>query len=855
MDENTSTEQFGASDKPKTLDAAMPEQTREQDAQPAISVGSVTEQTIDTEAQEAPAAVVEPVIEQKADRKASEIPKPDREASTRQGKKGRLKLVYLAYAFLVALTFILSALSVNTGKADARASAYFEGLAGLGQTSAYNSAGRKAAADYITGALDKLGLTEIASDSDDKDTGEQYAGDTTTDAVPAGKSVYTVQEVFVTADERNAAYDLGFEEKETGLFMKYKVVNIIVYLPGADTNADAGLLMAGYDTKHNEYGASDLTAAAAMLASIEDNLSGGRENGLVYVFCDGEQLGHLGTLAFKNKFLGFDGVKSRVKAVAGFYPQGVKGAVYSMSNYGGAPGKRGGDFAAAHKDTVFGVSVYAAQANPAPVSIYTNYGGRETYRTAYDTYGSVYESQNQTACAALAGAYLNEMNRFASFAAGKDLGALKVNGDAFSFSYYNLFNIRYGAVMPYVAGGVLLALTALVVTLAALKKNAQRLLIGAVVAVLSLAGAVGAGIAVYYVVGGIFSLVGVVPYGILSIASMYSFWTLAALCLTALAGYFAFNIIFKRIFRSKAHDVSDGNALVVGIAAAFICFFVPAASFIAGGLALFNLLALNALVIHGAAFTKKRFSPYRLFPYVLPLILSMPLLVAPSLVLGAAFGAKLYALLLVIFIASVGGLAPYYSYLTDTLTRVFAKIKAPVKIVRTETVREEDKAKKGKFTTVTKEAVRREWRPLKYSAIAASAALFLTGVILSLSLFGIHTSAPYALTDDSRGVYANALVYVNDFKGGSQNSYWMIQDRNTYKEINKRISGFEWDTEKGIYIKSDTVDKVKAAQYRGSCEPLPAAEDNEVKLSIKPGAPDTSSSTYDLCFNSTGLVT
>lgn len=725
----------------------------------------------------------------------------------------RLKIYYIVLAIVMAAALITGIVNTTASGGVRGATDAVEIIKNLDYLHPVNTSAHDTAKDYIVSYLrNTAGITEA-------DATEVTTGDITKiDAKSNGTSpVFTVAEVIVDGANRNEIYtQLGLSSTGLPYFIPYKTINVIVYLPGEDNSRTGlaicsydSLLMSAYEKTSTSVNASDMIPAAAMLNYISNNKGADRKNGMLFVFSDAEHYGYLGAYAIRSKFIGFDRAAEKVKLAAGFYAAGASGTVMYTSNISGynpAGASLGSDM---YKDT-HGVQLFPAYA------AHTNYGGSDVFRTAADTVDNIDKG--------LIGQYYSAVGAFDAFAAGADMTAfMKDNssdvktGSYYKFSFFKLFTLSFTDTTAYVFGSVLAALLLISIVLMVIKKvNITNLIAGAAVAGLSAAAAWGFGYVVYYTVGWLLTITGALPGGILAAFTKYSIWTLLSMGIFSIAGYIGLNIVFKRIFRINAHSVVRGNALLIAVIAIIMSFVNPKLSFIASIISILELLAVIAVLVFSKKFNDKHFPMEKLFLYVWPLILAVPFSLVPILLYAQQFGAAVYPFIMLLLGAALGFIAPYFNYLTPSLKAAFAKITRPVRIERIEEVRQEDKAKKGKFTTVKKKVVRTEKRPLKYSNLAGVVCIALVGFIFTTSFFAINSGFIYKQSKLEDINLKDSLVYVINKQSGALTNYWMVQDLNAFNYYGEAIKDFEWNDAENAYVLNDDVDRAKANGFNAT---------------------------------------
>ncbi|MDE7395693.1 MAG: hypothetical protein K2M95_06220 [Clostridiales bacterium] len=732
------------------------------------------------------------------------------------------RIYYPIMAALVVLMLVLGIVDAHapaskgklkTGDVNA-AFAHAEEIMAAGESGTHNSltaASQDSVRSYIVNTLKNAGVAEVDSDILDDDGNNTALYATVDDvAVPT----LTVQKATVrqSSQEGNA------------IAVSREVRNVIVAVPG--TSDKAILLFARYDTAAIGGGA-DASAAGSLLAEALRVVNGAKTtNTVAIVFGDAGQENDLGARAFLHQFAGFDGLTDKIEAVADFRPEGTGGTlmVYGKSNgdltlVGKYAKFNGGNYMSSavetllsHSDSKSGSDVFGDYNTLA----FTNRGGFDAYGTARDS------SVNKK----LVRQHFAAMDKFVGAFANASLAKMDAKQSAVYFSYLDVMTVYYPVAVSFVIGGILLGLIIAIIILNVRNKafSLKNILLGAAVQLLTLAATSLSLLAFYYLFALLLSGFGSVPFhGISSVRYAGTGMLLSAVALaTALAIFFY--IVLKRTFGVKATDVVRGNALVWGLAAIVLSFALPKLSYPFTCVALFALTVLLLTVIFKAKF-KARFNTdiERLFLYVWPIVIALPLIMPVIYAAQTLFSAVTIVLILAVFIGLAGFIAPYADYLKPVIDRVFKKL--PPRTIRVErevTEQVEDRAKKGKFTTVTSKKVIKEKTPWNYlNRIGVSAVAILSSfmIILFCAFNATFSTSAVARVSYADSIYDDALLFVYEKNGSSAaTANVAVYDQAAYNYIRYAINDMHWNGDARAYQK----------EYAGRVEDIiPQAPDFE----------------------------
>lgn len=619
-----------------------------------------------------------------------------------------------------------------------------------------------------------------------------------------------------TAEKMNTLEDGTYYVNRT-------VNNLVVAIPGADTLAkyadpeneqlsygDVIMFTAHYDTSTLNAGAANNTAAVANMIEVI-NAAANREtkykNDLLFVFTSGGEEGALGAYAFKYQFKGFDDIYSRVKLAFNFDAVGGTGALImsEVTSDGAALVSAYADLGGKAYSSSLYSSVFAAENKITDFDIYDDIAaydfvtlGNENSGTAFDTVDNLDSG--------VVNAFGNMMNNAVSYFGDKTLGDYAAGGSAGFFNYLGA-TIWYTDFVAYIIAAIIILLVAAIVFFAVRKKsvNFVKAGLGAAVQLLTMLATLVCLYVAYLIVTLLLTGLEVINIHAIATVVTANVGLLVSSIVLAFALSVIFYIVFKKVFAVRATDVVRGNALLIALLAVIFCFAAPQVSYL-----FFVVAVLQLVVMLVTALTKDKFKAKfgfdmeRLFLYVIPVILMMPVLCGELYLASAVTPAVMLPLYLTMFTLYGGAIMPYADYLKRPLGKLAAAL--PMRTIRVERVvteKIEDAAKKGKFTEVTHAKVFKEKVTRTYSnALGITLVSFLGVVAIVLFTafgggFGSGVSSNYSYYDE---IYKDALVYVCDDDVETLEVY----DLDAYKYIARYVDGFTWDADKGAYVRTDT---------------------------------------------------
>ncbi|MCL2797046.1 MAG: hypothetical protein FWD58_03205 [Firmicutes bacterium] len=744
------------------------------------------------------------------------------------------KIYYPVMALAVVLAVIFSFVSANYSLAPQKESAAFmnavkahaKTLSGYeDRNSLYQSGeggGAARAAGYISDELNKstaIHAATVTVDDDGFDTAEIVADENgrllPTLFIP--NTLFGANGGSIPSSETLNRMNAGKDDK--AFYVEKRVRNIAVFVPGTKTiaahaaekssDADAVLITTRYDA----IGAEATNAAivgvmiehAKKLAAASPTF----ENDFLFVFADAGLERSVGLHTFLNQFKGFENVCERVTLAARFDSLGNGGPLTASFSESAA--------LAAAAATAVGVGqvnsfadYFYEDAYGAPTNLFKSDRDGRVTNTPVVSFVNVGKLRNQRASGDSLENLSNDVVRAHAEAMGSFVGWAGStggkSGDAAAyFSYYNAFTLALPAPVAVVLAVLVLLLLAGALVLNYFTKafNPVKALAGALIQVLALAAAL-------VVVYGVTFLVLLLNagFGVIGIQSMVAFNLMKPGIIISAAVVFAaimvaVYVVLKKAFLVKGPDLARGGVLVTGLIAIIAGLAVPAIGLPFVALALFQgvVLLLSTLVKKSY---KKKFGEdiERLFLYVWPAVLCMPLLIT-TLSLAATLGTLLtLPVLLLLFALPASVILPYADYLKPALNKLFNKF--PSRVVRYEeevTEMVEDRAKKGKFTAVKRKKISTEKVPWNYqNRVGIIIAALFAGV--SMLLFSAY-SGGY----DSK-IVSNAPTFDNVHRAAAFNyvysgySRFEVADQQAYNTIADAGVTMKWDGDRGVREKS-----------------------------------------------------
>lgn len=598
--------------------------------------------------------------------------------------------------------------------------------------------------------------------------------------------------------------------EEKGLIQGMVFQNIVLYIPGSQSKtaftktnnsnafvydeeslADVAVLVAHYDSQvgDNGYVNNSLTVSA-MLALVDEIINGEKtySNDFLIVFTDGASHNGLGLDYFLNttRYDSFFGnATDRIKSIAIFDAVGdvstvtvsqAKGcdtiSIFASTPLFSQAGSFSGDIASSvidgkEFDTINGISAIEI----------LGVGNK------YDitTEESLTDAKIEKVTSVL-GAYAEKVGnaKLATLDSNATVGYFTFVGIKFFFASY----------VAYIIGALILALAGIIAWYI-IKKNAldvKKVALGSAVSALSVVATMLTLAILYFLTYLLLSGFGAVSiYGIATFMTDNVIYFLLALVLGVIL-LTIYNKIFKNAFDVKSLSVAKGNAWVIMLLAAVLCFAFPTYSYLFGPLALMQgVFMLVSILCKDKFKAKYGFDIERLLGYGATAILLMPIVFAESVVAYFASSTIFLPLILGIVLVYFQSIVPYLLIIKDLLGIKSKKVNA------NSTVSVAD----NKTKVISKSSV------IVSSVITL---VFYTAAIvvglMSANLNGLVSNQTKFDKEDA--IYNNAFVYeyIND--NGTETKSILLKDLDIYSYMRKDLGDFAWDYNKQAFVLSDS---------------------------------------------------
>lgn len=649
----------------------------------------------------------------------------------------------------------------------------------------------------------------------------------------SNRPIYTVTEqtAFLT-DELLS----GIEGKDDGhIAAATTVTNVIAAIPGTDTkagNEGAGaiIITARFDTRDDTDGATSNSAFVATLAQTLAEFADADaefKNDIIVVFTEAQGY-HYGDYAFMRAFEGFSGAVGRAKLGLNVEAYGTGGTLAITDSTNDAL------VTAVSKTT--GGAMNSSITNAALSSIINEsaLGAFDVPAVQVSILGDLgaYVSQDDTAERVTDNVLYQQAQFIQSFIEtfGQTSATYGGNGEGVFFSYLDIGTVNYSKVAAYVFGSIILALMAATFIVNALRKtksinaegqtvekrafNAFNILKAIGCQLLIMVSALAVLYGAYFLIALMLVGFGVLPiYSITSLVA-YNTGVFVAALLLAVAVSFAFTALYKKLFKVKATDLVRATAVIVALIGAILSFAAVPASYLFAWVGLLSMIVfLLTTIFKGAFGSRFGFDIERLFLYCVPVALCLPFIMPALIVLSKSLNMLLLPIIVTVFALFAQFATAYLDYANATFDKIAKRLPPRVmRVQHTVVERIEDRAKKGKFTeqTVTKvENVRVKWNYKNYFGVSLVCAL---ATVLILSFGGAGTATfSRSITgfyDYDDAIYNDAIVYSWDNTTGTATKRVEIRDLSVYKYARYAIDDLLWDSEKGVYYKTDNSDIV-----------------------------------------------
>ena len=665
-------------------------------------------------------------------------------------------------------------------------------------------------------AVDYIAYTALEKDLELKeiDTFLVTDDDKTNTSGTVDGAVFCVMKTALNSEDINNWY------AESGISDKFiasadvNLTNIAVYIPSKDEigknvselNSDTIMYISHFDSKAYSPSANNLAIVGAMIESVREVSDiTNNKNSVLFVFADGGEYNALGAYAFRENFVGFNDVFSRVKAAFAFDSLGSNGAL-TLLNSNENSSKLASKWAMVNKktfassildtasnnyDRVFDYSIFKG----VPALNFANIASFETEYMAIDNLDNI----NNKLLSQTGTLIVRTVDSLANY----NLEKLFTNTSAVNFSFLGGV-INYSNVTSYVLASVLLVLAGVVIVFNLKKKSFSMFdtLKGSVVQVITLAVVFIISIGIYYAVGGLLAAMGFVNIHALSTYMRSSIGLIIAFSFISIAFSIAAYSLLKKIFRIRAADTVRGNILIWTLLSVILGYAMPKLAYIFMFVAFLELAVVLVMM-----FTKDKFKEKhnmdieRILLFIVPLILTIPITFGASLSIYTILGLNMYPFIMMFTVATHGFITPYFNYLVPALDSLAKKLPMrTVRIQRTVTEKVEHRAKKGKFEERTSQKVFKEKRPRVYKNYFGVSVIAILGVIILFifSMVGQSYGHNYAGAQNDDHSTKTSVVYYKTTSG----SYWVIEDLDMYRYIWNELDDYKWDAVLRAYKKS-----------------------------------------------------
>ena len=631
--------------------------------------------------------------------------------------------------------------------------------------------------------------------------------------------------------------------------------NVIVYLPGRNshagaTDADVAIFSVRYDAIGPEATSAALVGIMAELI-LDLALDGTalttaptHYNDLIFIFADGGVEHDIGLRTALNQLeiirpngstvlgrealrVGDHAVLNHVQFIAQFDTTGNRGPVMvtEAGAFGGAT-RSLINMGATRSSSVLELlepSNASVELNPISQSIASvrvaNVGGLANENTALDNFENLSRD--------LVRNFARVMDDMITTVGSADLSSVNYNPSQDTgvyFNYLGLFTISHPIFVGYILAGIILVLLLLIVVINLLrvlkdKKNPNskrtsfsflKVSIGSLVQMVAVV--VGAivvfllySLMALFLAG--FGVIGIQAFIIFSITNPGIIISALVLFLVAMVAMYA---LLKKAFSVKAVDVVRGGVFVTAILAVVLAFALPQIAYLFTTLALLQLVVMLITMLAKDKFKAKfGFDIERLFLYVIPSIIVIPLYVSAITLISTLTPLVMVPVIVAIFAPVAFSILPYADYLKPLMQKLFGKLpKQHLRVEEEVTEMIEDKAKKGKFVEKTYVKKSKEKVPLVYRhayGIAFVAILAFVSISLFSAFGGSFYSKIYSNRTDMQNYFWNgAINYV--VEGGSR--HFEVSDHSAMAGFGNFISvrggirnyvNLEWNADRGVY--------------------------------------------------------
>ena len=599
-----------------------------------------------------------------------------------------------------------------------------------------------------------------------------------------------------------------------------EITDIIAAIPSEATRlgkeSASVIVTVRYDSRADSPEAALAGFVGSAIETLKDYVKSGKipANDIVVVFTEDMDYAY-GTYLFVDTFKGLGDVVSRAKAAVNLEAYG-NGGTLAVTDASHAGLNYFNDYASL-SGTAFNSSI-AADAVPdamkltnavdafayadVPVVQVAVLGKLNNAQSAADSYSNLPKSTLRMQSDFLK-SYFDEVG-------GTDKTYEVNDNKLVFFSYFDWGTVAYDNIAAYVIAALTLAVLIGAIVINALKKtfSLYRMLVAVGVQFLVFASALVAMFAAYFLVTLMLTGFGAIPLNAIVQARYSNAGILIAALLVAFASAFGFTTVYKKLFKVTSSDTVRGNAILVALIAVVFGFAAPAYSYAVSWLGLLMAAVLIATVCLNAKFKNSfGYGMDRLFLFVIPVIITMPLTMSTVASLATLWPVYLLPVVMLLFVAMLGTAVPYLDRTTPVLDKLAKKLPMRTqRVERTVTEKVEDRAKKGKFTEQTVTRVEKVKIPVNYKNYFGISVVTVIAVVIALfsgafaASFGQTVTLPN--TYDS-SIYNDSIIYEwTKTSGGSATSRLVVGDTVAYKYARYAIDDLKWDASVGKYVKS-----------------------------------------------------
>lgn len=599
-----------------------------------------------------------------------------------------------------------------------------------------------------------------------------------------------------------------------GLYKGMIFQNIVLYIPGSQSKTafaksaqpndfsftydeskltDVVMMVAHYDSNVGDNGyTNNSVTIATMIGLLDKIVNGGRsyKNDIIMLFTDASSHNGLGLEMFMKspEYADlFGNARSRIKSVAVFDNVGSVSTVVASSAKG--------------SDTV---SVFATAGDWYHSGSFSgnvasaNVGGKEFSTlsgvSAIEILGVGNKSEITTS-KTLSDSVINRVasviGSYADRFGSADIGVLDNNAVIGFYSYVGL-NFWFASYVAYIIGALVVALAGLIVWFI-IKKNAidpKKTGKGVAVSLISVVATVATVTVLYLLLTLVLSLFGVINVASIGTLVTANIWYFILALVVSVVFLVLYNVIFRKAFNVKALDVVRGNAWLVILVAAVMCFAFPTYSYLFAGLAIMQGATMVLTVLLKEKFKAKfGFDIERLMLYGAFAILLMPVVFAEVVVVYMVSPAILLPLTLSLVLVYVQSIIPYVLIMKD-LYGVPAKKEENANTENGNVTKKPAVSKKSVFA-------------VSVITVLVYAAALIVG-LLSVNHNGL--SATQSTFSGNDAIYNNTFVYeYNDINGKKSRSI-ILKDLDLYEYMKNDLGAFVWDVNRNAYTLSDNTD-------------------------------------------------